>query len=407
VNPRSWYENVFEVGFTYDDNHFNTNMFAHPFHGSLYYSAARTNGFNYWESIPFAIAGSFMWECCGETHPPSINDWIATSIGGTAIGEMTYRLSSTVLDNTATGAERTWREIGALLINPVRGFNRLVSGRWSEVRENPADRRPSSLSNVLLAGVRVIGEGESITENTQTNGFFEVDFNFGNPFSGENRKPFDYFLMQLQVNFSEKKALGRLQIRGNLYTKDLKVSNKVHHAFSVAQTFDYWNNNAYEFGGQAVSASILSRWNLSEQWRLWSALDLYGVLMGAVNSDFAFLAEFPPGFDQERLREYDFGPGGGPAVGIGLDWKGRQVLRLRYRLTYLYTLNGSVQEGDEAWHLVHLAYISGLVPISRNFGIGVDAGVFLRDSYYTCEICDDTRQRNPEVRAYGSWRVGR
>jgi hypothetical protein len=70
-------------------------MFAHPFHGSLYFSAARTNGFNYWASVPFAIAGSFLWECCGETHPPSINDWIATSIGGAAIGETTYRLSST------------------------------------------------------------------------------------------------------------------------------------------------------------------------------------------------------------------------------------------------------------------------------------------------------------------------
>jgi hypothetical protein len=414
VNPRSWYENLFVKGFTYDDNHFNTNMFAHPYHGSTYFSAARTNGFNYWASLPFAIGGSFLWECCGETHPPSINDWIATSIGGAAIGETTYRLSSMVLDNTATGSERTWREVGALLINPVRGVNRLFSGRWSEVRDNPPERMPSIFANQLSVGARVIGEGESISENTQSNAFFQVDFNYGSPFSQENRDPFSYFLMGLQVNFSDKQALGRVQIRGNLFTSDLKVSDKVHHVFSVAQNYDYINNNAYEFGGQSVTASLLSRWNFSDTWGAWTALDLYGMLMGAVNSEFAFLAEFPPAFDQERFREYDFGSGGGPAIGVGLLWKGRDVLALRYRLTYLYTLNGSVQEGDEAWHWIHIAYAKAMFPIGRKFGIGADAGVFQRDSYYTCEItvggevfqCTNITQRNPQVRLYAKWLVG-
>ncbi len=395
-----------ERGFTWDDNHFNTNQFAHPFHGSLYYSAARSSGFNYWASAPFAIAGSFMWECCGETHPASINDWIATSIGGIAIGEMTYRLSSTVLDNTKTGKERTWREIGALAINPMRGFNRLVSGRWSEVRDNPADRRPSALSNELSAGVRVIGEGESITENTSTHAFFQVDFRYGSAYEGDRRDPFDYFLMGLQVNFSEKKALGRLQIRGNLFTTDLNDSEETRHVFSVAQNYDYFNNNAYEFGGQSFSASLLSRWRLNDEWSIWTALDAYLMLMGAVNSDFAFIAEFPPDFEQERLREYDFGPGGGPAIGAGIFWKGRELLTLRYRLSYLYTLNGSVREGDEAWHYVHWTWARGKVPISRNFGIGVDLSVFLRDSRYTCVVCADTEQRNPEARLYGVWQVG-
>ncbi|MCL7974437.1 MAG: DUF3943 domain-containing protein, partial [marine benthic group bacterium] len=104
VNPRSWWNNL-EGGFTYDDNNFNTNMFAHPFHGSLYYNAGRSNGFNYWESLGFSLFGSLMWECCGETHPPAWNDWIATGVGGAAVGEMLYRVSGTVLDNTATGSE--------------------------------------------------------------------------------------------------------------------------------------------------------------------------------------------------------------------------------------------------------------------------------------------------------------
>jgi len=409
VNPRSWYNNVFVKGFQFDDNHFNTNMFAHPYHGNLYFNSARTNGFNYWASAPFAIAGSFMWECCGETHAPAINDWVMTSIGGIAIGETSYRLSGAVLDNTATGSERTWRELGALLINPVRGFNRLVSGRWSEIGPNPDVRTPSTMSNQLSVGVRVIGEGESINKNTTTNAFFEVDYAFGSPFSGENRNPFDFFSMSLQVNTNEKHGIGRLQIQGNLWTKDLKVTEKVHHAFTMTQDYDYINNFAFEFGGQSIAGSLNSRWQLSEKWRLRTNVSLYWMLMGAVNSDFAFVAQFPPGFDQERLREYDFGIGGGPGLGAALTLKGRDVLALQYRMTYLYTLNGSViTENDDTEHFVHWLFVRGRVPITRGFGVGADAGVFLRDSYYSCEVCEPSyiQQRNPQVRLYGVWQVG-
>lgn len=405
VNPRSWHENI-KRGFSFDDNHFNTNQFAHPFHGSLYYSAARSNGFNYWASSPFAIAGSFMWECCGETHNMSINDWFATSLGGIAIGEATYRLAGTVLDNTATGSERTWREIGGLLINPMRGFNRLISGRWSQQSTNPSSRFPSVLSNTLMAGVRWIGEGESITDNTTSHGHFEVDFRFGSPFVGERKDPFDWMLFSLQVNTSEKQLIGRLQIRGNLFTSELKATDKVRHIFTVAQAYDYMNNNAYEFGGQSVTASLASRFQLSDNWMLYGAVDLYALLMGAVNSDYAELAQFPPDFNQERLREYDFGPGGGPGIILGLANKSTEVLALRYRLTYLYTLNGSVAEGDEAWHLIHWTWVRAKVPISRGFGLGADLSVFLRNSYYGCAGCVDTSQRNPEVKLYAFWKVG-
>lgn len=40
----------------------------HPFHGGLYYGAARSNGFGYWTGLAFALAGSFQWECCAESH---------------------------------------------------------------------------------------------------------------------------------------------------------------------------------------------------------------------------------------------------------------------------------------------------------------------------------------------------
>ena len=45
---------------------------------------------------------------------------VSTGVGGIAMGEMTYRLSSTILDNTATGAGRIWREIAATAVSSRR-----------------------------------------------------------------------------------------------------------------------------------------------------------------------------------------------------------------------------------------------------------------------------------------------
>src|SRR5262245_38539183 len=64
ISIPSWKENLLN-GFEWDDNHFSTNQIAHPYHGSMYFASARANGFDFYESIPFAFAGSAMWEYFG------------------------------------------------------------------------------------------------------------------------------------------------------------------------------------------------------------------------------------------------------------------------------------------------------------------------------------------------------
>ena len=59
-------------GFVWDNDQFSTNLFAHPYHGNLYFNAARSNGLTFWESAPYAFAGSLMWEIAAEVEPPSM-----------------------------------------------------------------------------------------------------------------------------------------------------------------------------------------------------------------------------------------------------------------------------------------------------------------------------------------------
>ena len=69
----------YQAWFCMDNDQFSTNLFAHPYHGNLYFNAARSNGLTFWESAPYAFAGSLMWEIAAEVEPPAINDLMATT----------------------------------------------------------------------------------------------------------------------------------------------------------------------------------------------------------------------------------------------------------------------------------------------------------------------------------------
>ena len=170
-------------------------------------------------------------------------------IGGIAMGEVFYRLTSTILDTEARGWGRFWREAGAFLLNPIRGFNRITSGRAWEVRPNPAERAATPVANRLMVGTRTVGEGR-LRNNAETGVFFETAFRFGDPMAAANTGPFEWFTLGVQLNFGEegKSALGRINIRGNLYTSDMKREEGHTRRFAILQNFTYWNNRAFEFG---------------------------------------------------------------------------------------------------------------------------------------------------------------
>jgi len=52
-------------GWIWDQDRFGNNFLSHPMTGSFYYNAARSNGYNYWQSAPIVFAGSYMWKIFG------------------------------------------------------------------------------------------------------------------------------------------------------------------------------------------------------------------------------------------------------------------------------------------------------------------------------------------------------
>ena len=239
--------NNFKSGFVWDNDMFSTNLLMHPYHGGLYFNAARSNGKNFWQSVPFAAGGSLMWELFMENESPSINDFMATSLGGAALGEMTYRVSDLLIDDRLTGFDRFKREALLTVISPVRGLNRIINGdAWKHrnIRGNSVPATPVVFS--VSAGHRFIADRLYKRQDYSNMLSYDLGLIYGNEFDKENEKPYDYFAFKLGGNFfSTQPIVSRVNVLGMLFSTNvsLKSQNQCLN-YGLFQHFNYYESQS-------------------------------------------------------------------------------------------------------------------------------------------------------------------
>jgi hypothetical protein len=199
----------FEDGFGYDPDTFEVNQSSHPYHGSLFFNAARENGYGFWESSLFALAGSLIWECCMENTRPSTNDLVNTTLGGMARGEVAHRLSNMIIDNESTGKTRLIREIAAGVINPAALLNRLLRGEAFQEFDNAPDRFPKLVALSTDVGYRRFEHGAHRNQWIAT-----LSFLYGDPFEGDLSRPFDSFWVGIDASSPGGVLFTRIEERG-------------------------------------------------------------------------------------------------------------------------------------------------------------------------------------------------
>lgn len=384
VSWDSWRANL-RHGFNFDGDPFATNQIAHPYNGSLYFNAARSNGMSYWESVPFPFLGSLMFEYFGETEQPSYNDLINTTFGGIALGEITHRLASRIRDNEASGSERTWREIGGFAVDPMGGLNRLISGDISKLGPNPAEHNPDRPRLSLAAGARLVTSGSSFDGGT-VQPFIEADLRMGDPFEVPYQAPFDVFRVSIQLNSGDSGAVGRVSVLGRLYGTGLGNSEPVRHQFALSQSYDYINTAAYAYGHQAIEGALYSRFRLGPNLSLRTTEGVRAIVMAVVNSEYVGASHW----------NYDYGPG----LGLNLQ---ASLLRDNQPLFSIFYLGNWVDivNGADGRHLVELLGADLRLPVARGVALGASGAYYYRNSYYTS--APDVHRKTPQARLYLSW----
>ena len=311
--------------FYWDPNNFNTNFIAHPYHGNLYFNAARTNGMDFWSSAFGSLAGSFMWEFFMERHQPSINDWVMTTTGGMFLGEVLFRYSSLIWDDSATGFNRVWREIVGTLVNPLGGLNRLARGDMTKVRSSKNQITAPTLTRLYWSGNLSSGN-ENMSDSSFGSGF-EILTRYGLTFTGgEKRDPFDLFL--LQAAFRKTEAMNMtVYAYGLLVGKELKSGENQNHMIGLFQHFDYIQNETIELGGTSFCPGLFSEFTWGENSRLSFLAHAGWMMLGASNNEYIGSGE---GSAAEGIS-YNYGTGITIKLDVGLDLNrfGSYIARLR------------------------------------------------------------------------------
>ncbi len=259
----------------FDNDPFSVNQFLHPYQGTVFFGLARSAGVDYWRSLGYSIGGSFLWEIAGETTLPSINDLIATGIGGSFLGEPLYRMASLLLER---GKEQPgfWRELGAAVVSPPLGFNRLVMGeRYRAVFDS---RDPALFTNWRVGGSNtnyLSGRGASQVFRPDE-GIVDFHMAYGLPGKPgyEYRRAFDYF--DFQFTGSSANMFESIMSRGLLVGRSYSAGDSYRGVWGLYGSYDYISPQLYRVSSTAVSLGTTAQAWLS------STVALQGTLLGGV-----------------------------------------------------------------------------------------------------------------------------
>ncbi|HEX7572683.1 MAG TPA: DUF3943 domain-containing protein, partial [Bacteroidota bacterium] len=299
IGFNSWSHNL-KTGFEWDTDRFGMNYFFHPYSGAGYFNAARANGYDFYESVPFAFGGSLMWELFWENTLPSVNDLINTTVTGAFLGEVTYKLSSDFLDDRTTGSERVFRELLAGIINPGRAFGRLLQGKLTRVTtEEIYQKEP--LNMTFSAGPHVVNDGRRFGAGS-TDEMLTLQLDYGNPFEQRSRKLFDYFKLRGDLTIGAgRKIVDNVIGQGIMFGKNIQSGN-LDVLLGAFQHYDFWDNKTFELGTIAFGAGIISKLSVSANSSLYVDVQL-GLVPLAGNS-----TQLGP--DTSQFRDYNYGGGG-------------------------------------------------------------------------------------------------
>lgn len=364
----------------WDNDPFPTNQIAHPFHGSIFFNSFRSNGYNFWQSVPAAFVGSFIWETYAENQAPAPNDFINTGFAGVMLGEVTHRIAEKIHNSHRRGFWKTSAEIFATLINPMDGFNRALDGTWGKT---PPWAKKGQLPAIDLdfdLGARRFNVNSSDPISAGKFGFFgKAKLNYGT--LGKNYKtPFSNFTFVTEFGSDDSSALNILSLQASVTGWKLNLARNTHLAL-VTANYDYIRNDAFFYSAESIKMNLFSDYELPRNSRLNTTFGVGPIILSAI----------PDPYRKYSDRNYDYGSGVTVSAGALLNINNKLFYNFKYTCGWTHTLNGS----ESNYRLSTLTNELTL-RVAKDLAVSGEAGYFkLKGNYREFE---DVVNRYPYLR---------
>jgi hypothetical protein len=366
LSPQAWATNLGRSP-AWDANEMKVNQLDHPYHGSAFHNAARANGFGFWGSTPFVVAGSLMWEYLGETKRPSTNDIAATSLGGIALGEATYLLTSRLIDDDAGGIDRLWHEAAVALLNPGLGMHRILRGEsWRRRPNVSAPRPPVRLQSDAGARAVAVGGG-AVANGTVLQPVIAMRWRYGDTLGTAHVGAFQTFELRLEVSAHGASPISGMEIRAPLAGRAWGAGDGRWLGLLHVR-YDYSSMPGLQRSDAEIGFTV-GREVWSGPWRLGARASLGALPLAAVSSA-AFRGV-------RSRRPYDYAAGAIASAGLNLQQGGVDRLRLEYRGEQLHVLDGVAER-----HTLHTLHGEGRVPMSGRVSLGISGQLFEQRSRF-------------------------
>jgi len=368
TNLYTFWDNLVHGHWRYDKDAFHVNQFQHPYQGSIYHGFARSAGLNFWESLGYTFLGSFLWETGGETTKPSINDQVASGIAGSLYGEVLFRMASLLLESGG-GEPGFWRELGAAVLSPPTGFNRLVFGdRFKAIFPS---RDPAVFQWVRLGVGSIVSDrtGSSINRNHQESLSYSMAYGLPGKPNYSYTRPFDYFQVEVAAA-SRANGFENITTRGLLLGNKYEVGNSYRGIWGLYGSFDFISPRFFRVSSTAAS------FGTTYQWWLAPTVALQGTALGGIG-----LGAGGKAISQSD-RDYHFGLTERAVLALRLIVDDVAMLRMTGRGYYISSLGGSKPKGAEA--ITHLE--AGLYfRIYGHHALGIQYTTFYRAGRYSVQ----------------------
>ena len=358
-----------------DSDPFKTNQLGHPYQGSMYQGFARSAGLSYWEAFGYTFAGSALWEIAGEKTPPSRNDQINTGIGGSFLGEVLFRLSNLVLEHD--NIPPFWRELGAAVISPSTGFNRLAFGDRFKTVFPSNDPVYYSRLQLGFSGTAQNGSGTSTTRLNRNEALVDYSIDYGLPGKPgyTYKRPFDYF--SLQATASSANGAENLMTRGLLVGTDYQSGADYRGVWGLYGSYDYIAPQTFRVSSTALSVGTTAQWWTTD------AIALQGTAL--VGAGYAAVGTT----HSTAENDYHYGVAPQALVALRLIFGERASLDLTGREYFVSSVGSAARGGHDNIARLDASFT---VRVYERHGVSVRYLLNRRDAFYP-DVGDSSQTR--------------
>ncbi|WP_028972984.1 DUF3943 domain-containing protein [Spirochaeta cellobiosiphila] len=387
IYPQMWTRHLSNP-WVWDNDEFSVNQLGHPYQGSLAYGSARGAGWDFNHSVYATMVSSVTWELFMENETPSKNDFIITTLGGTASGEIAYRLSQAIQGRFRRGIPGITGSALSWTLSP--------GGNISDIIYNQPD--PTSLAPFQYE----IGVGYDVTQQSgQSADMFSKDKDYNNLLLNYNihygdirtktKVPYDIFSVEGFAGFRYNDFYGSFFSKGLLWGTPMYINKHMDNLLGIYMHYDFVYSDVFNLSANSLGVG----WqNQIDNVYIQSNWESYLSFLALGSSENLHLKKIDQIYGEPEVerRSYDIGFGSNVKLDYTLQVKPINTnLYMNNYFYFMYIYPEAVPKGGSSGFALKNNWQLGLEKI-----VSEDTKIFLR--YYRWN--SDTRYENLDNTSY-------